>query len=130
MEQPLSRALTVSAMSVCAAVFAVASCTRVTDRVIEPVGAGDASTTDPEMTDAGLGPIEPVARSPEHEPPPDFSLVRSPEVGIRDQSRAQIRFADRADNGLPRQGGHAGSDGTAGNGGSDRRPVSTGGGYF
>ena len=109
-------------MSICAAVFAVASCTRVTDRVIEPVG-GDASTTDPEMADAGLSPVGPVARSPEHDPPPDFSLVRSPEVGMGDQSRAQIRFADRADNGPPGPSGYAGNGRTAGNGGK----VSTGG---
>jgi hypothetical protein len=122
----LSRALTVSAMSLCAALFAVASCTRVTDRVIEPVGAGDASTTTPEIADASLSPIGPVARSPEHEPPPDFSLVRSPELGIREHSRVEIRFADRADNGLPGSGG-AGAGGTAG-ASSDRRPVSSGGG--
>jgi len=128
MEQPLSRALTVSAMSLCGAVFAMASCTRVTDRVIEPVGAGDASTTVPETADAGLGPIGPVARTPEHEPPPDFSLVRSPELGIREPNRAQIRFAERAD--TPGQGGSSGTGGAPGGGGSDQRPVSTGGGYF
>jgi len=117
-------------MSLCAAVFAVASCTRVTDRVIEPVGAGDASTTVPEFADASVSPIGPVARSPEHEPPPDFRLVRSPELGIRDQSHNQIRFAERTDNGLPGQGGDAGTSGNGGNAGSDRRPVSSGGGYF
>ena len=113
-------------MSVCAALFGVASCTRVTDRVIEPPGAGDASTTTPELSDASLGPIGPVARSPEHEPPPDFSLVRSPEVGMRDareQSRVLVRFADRADNGVPGQGGSAGDSGTGGSGGNDRRPA-------
>jgi hypothetical protein len=111
-------------MSVCAALFAVASCTRVTDRVIEPVGAGDASTTVPETADASLSPIGPVARTPQREPAPDFSLVRSPELGIRDQASPQIRFADRADNGLP-GGGNTGAGGSAGYGGSDRRPVST-----
>jgi hypothetical protein len=110
-------------MSVSVALFAVASCTRVTDRVIEPTGGGDASTTTPEIADASLSPIGPVARTPAHEPPPDFSLVRSPELGIREQSHAQIRFADRVDNGLPGSGGSAGEGGTAGNGGSDRRPV-------
>jgi len=98
--------------------------------VIEPVGGGDASTTSPELADASLSPIGPVARSPEHEPPPDFSLVRSPELGIRDQSGAQIRFADRMDNGLPGSGGSTGTGGTSGNGGNDRRPVSSGGGYL
>ena len=117
-------------MSLCAAVFAVASCTRVTDRVIEPVGAGDASTTVPETADASLSPIGPVARTPEREPPPDFRLVRSPEVGIREQGRAQLQLADRADKGLP-QGGNAGTGGSTGEGGSDRRPVSNSGrGYF
>jgi hypothetical protein len=109
-------------MSVCAALFGVVSCTRVTDRVIEPPGAGDASTTSPELSDASLGPIGPVARSHGQEPPPDFSLVRSPELGIRDQSRAPIQFADRLDNGLP-SGGSAGDSGTGGTGGNDRRPA-------
>jgi hypothetical protein len=109
-------------MSVFAALFAVASCTRVTDRVVEPPGAGDASTTTPDLADASLAPIGPVARSHELEPPPDFSLVRSPELGIGDQSRARIQFAERTDNGLP-NGGSAGDSATGGNGGNDRRPA-------
>src|SRR5450631_1120944 len=129
MKHSLSRTLTVSAMSVCAAVFAVAACTHVTDRVIEPAGAGGASTTGPEAADASLSPVGPIARTPEREPMPDFSLVRSPELGIRDRPRAQSETADRADNGLP-QGGNSGTGG-GGYAGSDRRPVSTGGrGYF
>ena len=117
-------------MSLCAAVFAIASCTRVTDRVIEPVGGGDASTTVPETADASLSPIGPIAHSPKREPTPDFRLVRSPELGFREPAHPQIRFAARADSGLP-QGGNAGTGGSAGHGGSDRRPVSTGGrGYL
>ena len=82
MAHSLSRALTVSALSMCVAVLGIASCTRTTDRVIEPAGAGDASTTTPELADASIRPIGPLARSPEREPPPDFSLVRSPELGL------------------------------------------------
>ncbi|HEX3852302.1 MAG TPA: hypothetical protein VHW01_15135 [Polyangiaceae bacterium] len=116
-------------MSLGAAVFAIASCTRVTDRVIEPVGGGDATTV-PETADASLSPIGPIAHSPEREPTPDFRLVRSPELGFQEPARPQIQFAVRADNGPP-QGGNAGTGGSAGYGGSDRRPVSTGGrGYL
>jgi hypothetical protein len=110
-------------------VFAVAACTHVTDRVIEPAGTGGASTTGPEVADASLNPIGPIARTPEQEPTPDFSLVRSPELGIRDRPRAQSEITDRADNGLP-QGGSGGMGG-GGYAGSDRRPVSTASrGYF
>ena len=116
-------------MSVCGAVFAVTACSHVADRVIEPVGGGDASTTGPEAADASLSPLGPIARTPEREPAPDFSLVRSPELGIQERARPQSQVADRADNGLP-QGGSVGTGG-GGFGGSDRRPVSTGGrGYF
>jgi hypothetical protein len=117
-------------MSIFAAVFAIAACTRVADRVIEPVGAGDASTTGPEAADASLSPIGPIARTPEREPAPDFSLVRSPELGLQDRARLQSQLADRVDDGLPR-GGNSGTGGGGGSAGSDRRPVSTGGqGYL
>jgi hypothetical protein len=106
-------------MSMCVGVFAIASCTRTSDRVIEPVGGGDASTTVPETGDAGPSLIGPVARTPERDPPPDFSLVRSPELGY-------------LDNGLPGQAGNGGAGGSAGGSGSGSRPVSSTGGlsYF
>lgn len=128
MNHPLSRALTVSAMSLCVGVFAIASCTRTTDRVIEPVGGGDASTTVPETGDAAPSLIGPVARTPEHDTPPDFTLVRSPELGSVEQSHR----SDYLDNGLPGQGGNGGAGGSAGGGGSGSRPVSSAGGlsYF
>lgn len=129
-DNSLSRALIVSAMSLCAAVFSVASCTHTTDRVIEPVGAGDASTTVPEATDASLSPIGPVARSPGREPPPDFSLVRSPELGLGLPVRQELGLALRTEQATPRASGGAEMGGAAGYGGSDRRPVSSGGGRF
>jgi hypothetical protein len=119
-------------MSLCAAVFSVASCTHTTDRVIEPAGADDASTTVPEATDASLSPIGPVARShpPAREPPPDFSLVRSPELGLALPTRHELALVLHAEQAVPATGGSAGVGGAAGFGGSDRRPVSSGGGRY
>jgi|SRR5882724_485009 len=126
MAPSLSRALTVSALSMCIAVLGIASCTRTTDRVIEPVGASDASTTTPELADAGLSPIGPMARSPEREPPPDFSLVRSPELGLAGPRTDEPRTRLAA----PSSGGSGGAAGDGGYSGSDRRPVSSGGGLY
>jgi hypothetical protein len=118
-------------MSLCAAVFSVASCTHTTDRVIEPAGADDASSTVPEATDASLSPIGPVAHSrpATREPPPDFSLVRSPELGLALPARHELglRAEEQA---VPATGGSAGVGGAAGYSGSDRRPVSSGGGRY
>ena len=140
--------LTVSVMSVCAGLFAIASCTRTTDRVLEPVGGGDASTTAPEVGDASLAPIGPVAhpsspaasplRQPEkeqEEPSEDFRLARSPQLGLGLSARTEVHFATseiKTDNGLP-GAGSSGTSGTAGSsaGGPGRgRPVATGGAAY
>lgn len=130
-----TRVLTASVMSVCAGLLAIVSCTRTTDRVLEPVGGGDASTTAPDVGDASLAPIGPVARPrptlPEDEPAQDFRLARSPELGlgIRDDVRLADALIIKADNGLPGQGGAAGTAGMAGTAGAPRaRPAATGGG--
>jgi hypothetical protein len=140
MEQLLSRTLIVGAMSLCVGAFSVAACTHTTDRVIVPVGGGDASTTAPETGDASVAPIGPVARShrdPEPEPPPDFSLVRSPEVGAaieRNMGFSDVHYLEVKTavwmQALPSVGGGAGAGGRGGEGGSDHRPVSTGGSSY
>ena len=125
MDQALSRVLTMSAISLCAGVLTVAACTRTTDRVIEPIGGGDASTTTPELDDAGPGPIGPIAHP--IEPAEDYRLVRAPEFGLAIARQAHFTPADQGDRQAP---GLGGSDGSAGMAGSDRRPVSSGGSYF
>ena len=146
-----TRILTVSVMSVCAGLFAIASCTRVTDRVLEPVGGGDASTNAPAVGDASVTPIGPIAhpatptsplRQKEQEdqdqPSQDFRLARSPElgVGLGLRTASDVHFADRriikTDNGLPGPGGAAGAAGSAGNAGAPGpgRPVATGGAAY
>ena len=141
--------LTVSVMSVCAGLFAIASCARTTDRVLEPVGGGDASTTAPEVGDASLAPIGPVAHpsspaaSPlrqqekeQEEPSEDFRLARSPELGMALSAHTEVHFAPKSaiktDNGLP-AAGSSGTSGTAGStaGGPGRgHPVATGGAAY
>ncbi len=65
MAYALSKVLTASALDVCTGVFSIVACTHTTDRVVEPVGGGDASTTTPEeVGDAGI-PIGPIAHPPE-----------------------------------------------------------------
>src|SRR3954466_10790125 len=54
MEQTLSRVLTSSALIALAGVLSIAACTHTTERVVEPVGGADASTTSPEVGDASV----------------------------------------------------------------------------
>src|SRR4051812_24261810 len=61
MDYTLSRLLTVSALGVLSGVLAVTACTHTSDRVVEPVGGGDASTPSPELADSGVSPIGPIA---------------------------------------------------------------------
>ena len=128
MTQALSRVLTMSAFSLCASVLTAAACTHTTDRVVEPVGAGDASTITPELDDASPGPIGPIAHP--IEPAEDYRLVRAPEFGIAIAREAHFTRADRGDERAPGLGGSDGNGGSAGMAGSDRRPVSSGGSYF
>ena len=120
-EQSLPRVLTASALCVCLGLFSVVACTHTTDRVLEPVGGGDASTTVPEATDASVTPIGPVAPAePKEEPPSeDFRLARSPELGQGIHERAQLldTFADT----LPGQGGGGGTSGGVGVAGAGGR---------
>ena len=95
MDQALPRTLTVTVICACAGLLAVASCTRTTDRVLEPVGGGDASTAAPAVGDASLAPIGPIARPPVHdreEPSDDFRLARSPQLGL---GRSTVQFGAR-----------------------------------
>ena len=122
-------------MCACAGLLAVAACTHTTDRVLEPVGAGDASTTEPAVGDAGLSPIGPVARPPtekEDEPSNEFRLARSPEFGT---GRAQAHFTNvislKTSDALPGAGA-GGAAGTPGSGGGAGRgtPVAAGGARY
>jgi hypothetical protein len=95
MDHSLPRLLIASAISVFAGVFALAACTHTsTDRIAEPVGGGDASTSAPEIGDGSVTPIGPVARTPEQDPAPDFTLVRSPQFGQAERSETQTPFVD------------------------------------
>ncbi|MEP7051361.1 MAG: hypothetical protein ABJB12_13460 [Pseudomonadota bacterium] len=131
MERSLPRLLTATGMCACAGLLAVASCTRTTDRVVEPVGGGDASTTVPDVSDASATPIGPVARPPakeDGEPEEDFRLARSPALGARVGSRAGFHLAQArvasADNAL----GGTDAGGSAGNGGAGGRAAPVGAG--
>src|SRR4051812_16859843 len=61
MELTLSRVLTSSALVALAGVLSIAACTHTTERVVEPVGGADASTTSPEVGDASVSPLGPIA---------------------------------------------------------------------
>ena len=123
MDHVLSRRLTASACVVLSGVLSVAAaCTHTTDRVVEPVGAPDASTTTPDVADAEVAPIGPIAPI-EREPDEDFRLVRAPEFGIARETPLVRPSAER-------RGGLGGinAGGSAGVGGSDQRPVAACGG--
>src|SRR6478752_8794141 len=83
MAHTVSRLLTASALALTTGVFSIVACTHTTDRVVEPPGGADASTTTPEGADAAkpIGPIAPLEPM-EHEPREDFRLVRAPEFGV------------------------------------------------
>jgi len=126
MDQALSRLLTVSALGVLSGVLAVTACTHSNERVVEPVGGGDASTSTPEVGDAEVNPLGPIAHPLEMEPKEDFRLVRAPEFGVPRGVTLVSLSAERQD-GL---GGNNGG-GNAGTGGSDLRPVvACGGGSY
>lgn len=128
MDRTLSRLLTVTALGLSAGAFSSVACTHTADRVVEPPGGADASTTTPEVADSGTKPIGPIApiEPIEAEPKEDFRLVRAPEFGLPRDAVSFVRLrADRNGSGL---GGFGGS---AGVGGSDLRPVvATGGAHF
>ncbi len=114
--------LTLSASCAVAGVLSVAACTHTTDRVVEPAGASDASAPSPELSDAGLSPLGPIANPIEPiEPAEDYRLVRSPEFG------ASVRYDSLQ---TPGFGGASGNGGSGGMGGSDHRPVGVGGSYY
>jgi hypothetical protein len=131
MDHTLSRLLTVSALALSAGVFSIAACTHTADRVVEPPGGADASTTTPEVADAGAKPIGPIAPMDpiEAEPKEDFRLVRAPEFG---SGRAHVSLAAVPAVPTQQQGnGLGGIGGNAGFGGSDLRPViATGGSHY
>jgi hypothetical protein len=116
--------LTLTAVGLAASVLSIAACTHTTDRVVEPVGAGDASAPAPELEDAGLNPMTPVARPPESVE--DYRMVRAPEFGLAIGREAS--FSDRPAG--PALNGGAGGTDSGGIAGSDRRPVRTGRDYY
>jgi hypothetical protein len=126
MAQALSRMLTMTAVGLGASLLSIAACTHTTDRVLEPVGAGDASAPTPEVSDAGLNPLTPIAL-----PPPaaeDYRLVRAPELGLAlDVSKASFNANEAS--AAPAIGG-AGGMGSGGMAGTDQRPVASGGSYY
>jgi len=121
MDHTLSRLLTVAALGVLSSVLALTACTHTSERVVEPVGGGDASSPSPEVADADVSPIGPIAQPVELEPKEDFRLVRAPEFQVARDVNSMRLSAER-------QGGLGGSDGVggAGFGGSDLRPVHVG----
>ncbi|MEI9948571.1 MAG: hypothetical protein WDO74_06185 [Pseudomonadota bacterium] len=123
MDHAIWRLLAASAGVVLAGVLSVTACTRTTDRVVEPVGASDASTTPPEVGDASVSPIGPIAHP--IEPDEDFRLVRAPEFGVARETQLVSLGAERA-GGL----GGLNAGGSAGFAGSDLRPVASGGSYY
>lgn len=106
---------------------AVAACTHTTDRVVEPVGGGDASTTTPDATDASVSPIGPVADPAE--PAEDFRLVRAPEFGVARAKLTDVDFVRTAEPMPPGLGGMGGTGGVP-DAGMPSRPVSGGGSHF
>jgi len=126
MEQALSRLLTASALALCAGVFSNVACTHTADRVVEPPGGADASTTAPEVADGGPAPIGPIAplEPMGAEPKEDFRLVRAPQLGaVRTQALLVELSADVRGSGLGGSSGYGG-----GYAGSDARPVVASGG--
>jgi hypothetical protein len=119
MDHTLSRLLTASALALSASVFSMVACTRTNERVVEPPGGADASTTTPEVGDSGSTPIGPIApiEPIKAEPDEDYRLVRAPEFGLAPEVRLVSLSAERRGNGL------GGTGGSAGFGGSDLRPV-------
>ena len=123
MDHALSRLLTASAFAVIAGVSSVTACTHVADRVVEPIGGADASTTTPEVGDGGISPIGPIAHPVE--PNEDFRLVRAPEFGIARETRlVRLSAERRAGSGGVSAGGGTGFSG------SNARPVASGGSYY
>jgi hypothetical protein len=125
MDYALSRLLTTLALLASAGVVSATACTRTTDRVVEPVSGPDAATpTSPEVRDGGVSPIGPIAHPVE--PAEDFRLVRAPEFGLVRERGQLASHQSELQAGLG--GIHAG--GASGSGGSDLRPVASGGGYY
>ncbi|MES1173619.1 MAG: hypothetical protein ABUL62_04750 [Myxococcales bacterium] len=126
MAQGFSRMLTATAIGLAASVLSIVACTHTTDRVVEPAGAGDASAPTPELSDAGLSPLTPIALPPEPQPAEDYRMVRAPELGLSRDLRT-VRFEGAAE---PVLSGGAGGTNNGGMAGSDRRPVAAGGNYY
>jgi hypothetical protein len=91
MAHRLFRVLTLTAIGLSAAVLSVAGCVHTTDRVVAPVSVGDASAPSPELDDAGLNPLTPIAIPPEQRALEDYRLVRAPELG-QSQAWSQAHF--------------------------------------
>lgn len=119
----LSRLLTGLTLVTAAGVLSAVACTHTTDRVVEPPGGADASTTSPEVGDSGTNPIGPIADPLQPEPREDFRLVRAPEFGIPRVELLSLGSEPRASGGFD-------AGGAAGFAGSDRRPVASGGSYY
>lgn len=122
MNQTLARLLASGAVCVSTSVLSASACTRTTDRVIEPVGAGDASAPTPAVEDASLNQLTPIALPPE--PREDFRLVRGNELG---SVAGELQGERRNVTPIPGFGGSNGSGGAAGAAGTDQRPVGAGG---
>ena len=121
MDNRFARLITASALVGLAGVLSGVACTHTTDRVVEPVGAADASTTGPEIGDASVAPLGPIALPVE--PEEDFRLVRAPELGIAREAQL-VGFSAERQGGL----GGSGVGGSGAVGGSDLRPVAASGG--
>jgi hypothetical protein len=101
----------VYALCVGASVLVAPACTHSGERVVVPSGASDAGPNTPDLADADRKPIGPIARPVQTNP--DYRLIRSPELGLPETTLGS--------------GGSSDNGGRAGIGGSNNRPVCTGG---
>lgn len=103
MLRPFTHAVALGALAALMCLLGAASCAHpATDRVLEPSGAADASSSSPgsPLADAAAVPIGPIATAVE--PAPDFHAIRAPEFGEP----------------MPAAGGNFGSGGSPGMGGA------------
>lgn len=124
MPREISQVIALGTCAASLAVLTVPACTRTpTDRVVEPVGASDASTPSPALplSDAGTSPIGPVADP--LEPASDYHALRAPELGLARGARYEPWQV-----GPPSHGGAGGTD--DGGIGPHAGGPSTGGGIF
>jgi hypothetical protein len=112
MSPAISRIVIRYGLCIGASVLAALACAHTGERAVVPSGVSDAARNTPDLADAAdRKPIGPIARPVQTDQ--DYRLIRSPELGLPETTL-----------------GSGGSDsaGRSGLGGSNNRPVCTGGG--